>query len=446
MGQAINVVVNHVFNAAFDWVATLPGGPLSGLVEGALVLLRRSLFLSPLGVTATQVGNSLAISVNTGSVAYLREVGTVLEVSGLPSFRRAQSFDNSVQLSLLVANSAGNAGCAGVVVESGVVDGYLASSQIDSLRFGAGAAFTGQVQARVSGGPLVVREAVRGQTGVILDAAVVLADDVEIDGGSGYVTLTGTVDAATVGGQSLTVTALGATTFGAAVGGQNPLAGLLTRGIAPIDIEQGVDSKTVPLHYLPTYNANGQPQVKYGIDVAIGDNPAQMYEFDTGGVAFFAGYNQQYWQNVPLTTTGISEVYSSGNYYDGVLSNTPITIGTGSRTVSTVRPVGITAVLAGGNATNGTVFDFSNPAVPPVEDRFFGDFGASFATMAVTGQDTPLANPLFQLPGNLSSGFLVQLGPIGTDPQLTVGVTDTLRRQFPYAVPAQALVCLLYTS
>jgi hypothetical protein len=60
--------------------------------------------------------------------------------------------------------------------------------------------------------------------------------------------------------------------------------------------------------------------------------------------------------------------------------------------------------------------------------------------LAVNGPYAPLFNPLFQLPGNLSSGFLVQLGPIGIDPQLTVGVTDDLRAQFPYAVPVQALV------
>jgi len=439
IAQAVTTVVNHLFNSAFDWMTTSPANPISDLVAGALVLIRRTLFFVPDGVTASQAGTALTVSVNTGSVAYFRQDGTTIEVSGDPWFLGAQRFDSTTVNTVAVGNP-GNVGCAGLAVTEGLVNADLTTSQIDAIRFGSGAAFSGRVDSTVATGTLTLTDAVRGLKGVRLDAPIVLANDVEIDAGSGDARFTGTVDAATSGKQSLTVTALRATTFEAPVGGQAALAGLLTRGIAPITIEQSVDSKTIPLHYLPEYNTTGQPQVKYGIDVAIGNNPSQMYEFDTGGVAFFAGYNRQFWQGVPLTTTGVAEIYSSSNYYDGVVSNTPITLGSGTQTVSTVRPIQIAAILAGGNANNGTVFDFSNPEVPPVEDRFFGDFGASFATLAVNGLDTPLANPLFQLPGNLSSGFLVQLGPIGIDPQLTVGVTDALRAQFPYAVPVQALI------
>ena len=69
MGAAINTVINHLFNSAFTGLATWPGGPVTELIEGALVLVRRSLFLSPEGVTASQDGNSLTVAVNTGSVA-----------------------------------------------------------------------------------------------------------------------------------------------------------------------------------------------------------------------------------------------------------------------------------------------------------------------------------------------------------------------------------------
>ncbi len=439
IAQAATTVVNHLFNSAFDWLATSPANPLTDLLGGALVLIRRTLFFVPDGVTASQTGTALTVSVNTGSVAYLRRDGTSIEVSGDPWFVGAQRFDAATVSTVAVGNP-GNAGCAGLAVTAGTVNADLTTSQIDAMRFGSGAAFSGQVDATVAAGLLRLTDAVRGLQGVRLDASVVLANDVEVDAGTGDAKFTGTVDAASAGEQSLTVTALRTTTFDAAIGGQAALASLLTRGIAPIAIEQSEDSKTIPLHYLPEYNATGQPLVKYGIDVSIGDNPALMYEFDTGGVAFFAGYNRQYWKDVPLTSTGVAEVYSSSNYYNGVVSNTPITLGTGTQTVSTVQPIQIAAILAGGVANTGTVFDFSNPEVPPVEDRFFGDFGASFDTLAVNGLDTPLANPLFQLPGNLSSGFLVQLGPIGIDPQLTVGVTDALRAQFPYAVPVQAVV------
>ncbi|MBI3689151.1 MAG: hypothetical protein HY239_00200, partial [Mycolicibacterium aromaticivorans] len=334
---------------------------------------------------------------------------------------------------------AGNAGCAGVVVTSGTVNGALSTSGIDALRFGDGAAFSGRVDAVLGGGVLHVRDAVRGLGGVRLDAAVVLDSDVEVDAGDADARFVGTVDAARAGRQSLMVTALTTTTFDAAVGGRAALAALLTQGVAPLSITQSTDTKTIPLHYLPTYNANGQPQVKYGIDVAIGNNPSQMYEFDTGGTAFFAGYNPSFWQNVPLSTTGMSIDYSSGNFFNSVISTTPITLGVGSQTVST-QPIQIGAILTGGNSRTGAVFDFTNPLVPPVENNFFGDFGASFAVLPGTGLSVPMTSPLFQLPGNLSSGFLVQLGPIGTNPQLSMGVTDALRGQFTYAMPVAQLI------
>lgn len=439
IGQAINTVINHLFNSTFDLLSTLPGGPVANLLEGALVLLRRSLFLSPEGVTASQVGNSLTVSVNTGSVAYFRQDGTSLQVSGDPSFRRAKTFETGTGLTVEVANSPGNAGCAGVVLESGIVNGALETSQIDAIRFGPGAAFSGSVQSAVSGGTLVLRDAVRGLTGVVLDAPVVLANDVEVDGGNGDAVFLGIVDAAKAGQQSLTVTALGTTIFQAAVGGRTPLAGLLTRGIAPVDVPQSEDTRTIPLHFLPQFAPNGQAEVKYGIDVALGDNPSQVYEFDTGGDSFWAGYNPSLWNGVSLTPYAVTANYTSGNYYDGVVANTRVTLGQGDQTVSTAQPIGVAAILAGGNIKSGAVFDFTDPLVPPVEDRFFGDFGASFGTLTAAGLNTALTSPLFQLPGNLSSGFLVQLGPIGIDPQLTVGITDALRAQFPYAVPVAAL-------
>ena len=437
---AVSTVVNHVFNSAFSWLAGFPANPISDLVGGALVLIRRALFLVPEGVAVSQTNSSLMVSVNTGSVAYVRQDGSMVQISGDPWFFGAKSFSDATAVTMSVSNP-GNAGCAGLVVASGTVNAdHLVTTGIDSLRFNQGAAVSGTVSATVAGGVLSVRDAVRGLGGVQFNAPVVLVNDVEIDAGTGDAMFAGTVDAADFGEQSLIVTALGATTFGAAVGGQTPLAGLLTRAITPLSITQSADTKTIPLRYLPTYNANGQPQVKYGIDVAIGNNPSQIYEFDTGGTAFYAGYSPSFWQNVPLSTNGIAVTYSSGNFYDAVVSNTVITIGAGSQTVSTGQPIQVGAILNGGNSNTQAVFDFTNPAAPPVESHFFGDFGASFAVAPGTGLPLPMANPLFQLPGNLSSGFLVQLGPIGVTPQLSVGITDALRDQFPYAIPVAQLV------
>ena len=41
---------------------------------------------------------------------------------------------------------------------------------------------------------------------------------------------------------------------------------------------------------------------------------------------------------------------------------------------------------------------------------------------------------MWQLPGNLGNGFLVQLGPIGNANQVTVGPTSALIEQFPFAI------------
>ena len=432
LGQAVSTVVNHLFNSTFDWLSTLPGGPISDLVTGALVLVRRSLFLIPEGVTASQTTNGLAISVNTGSTAYFRQDGTSLQVSGDPRFWGAAKFTVDAGETVAVSNP-GNAGCAGFVFTAGTAPANLATSQIDSIRFEGDAAFTGRVDVAVFGRPLSLRDAVRGLSGVNLDAVVVLENDVEVDAGAGDAIFAGTVDGTKTGKQALTVTALGSTFFVAAVGGTTPLASLLTQGIAPLKVEQTQDSKTIPLHFLPEQSVSppqdASPGVKYGIDVAIGNNASQIYEFDTGGTGFFAGYNQPFWTNVPLTTTPASEVYNSGNYYDGVVSNTVVTLGQGGQTVSTAQPIAIGAILVGGNSKSGATFDFTDPLGPPVEGQFFGDFGASF------GVRNGLTSPLVQLPGNLASGFLVQLGPIGIAPQLTVGVTEGLRAQFPYAIP-----------
>lgn len=431
-------MVNHVFNSAFTALSGLPGGLLNDLVGGVLVLLRRSLFLVPEGVSASQVGNALTVTVNTGSVAYVRQHGDAVQISGDPWFFGARSFSDSTALTVEVSNP-GNAGCAGVVLSAGTVNGALQTVGIDQLRFAPGAAFTQTVTATLADGVLTVRDAVRGLDGVVINAPVVLATDVEIDGGDQNVTVNGTVDAARSGRQSLTVTALGSTTFAAAVGGLTPLAGLLTRGVAPLSIVQSADTKTIPLRYAPEVSDKGKVQVKYGIDVAIGDNPAQLYEFDTGGNAFFAGYNPALWTDVPLTNVAGTVSYTSGNTYNFVVADGTVTLGSGADTVSTGRPIQVGAILTGGNdkKTPPQTFDFTNPDAPPIDGNFFGDFGASFDVFDL-GQPNQslLASPLLQLPGNLSSGFLVQLGPIGTtDPRLTVGITDTLRAQFPYAVP-----------
>lgn len=422
------ITVNRAFNSAFTLLSG--GGPLSDVFTGALVLVRRSLFFIPEGVTASTTTNGLTVNVNSGSVAYFRQNGSGVQVSGDPGFWDATTYTTDH----VAVVGAGNGG-AGVVLTSGTVTGDLTTDQIGAVRFESGSAFTGKVAVTATG-LLTLRDGVRGLAGVTLNApAIVLANNVEIDGGSGDATFAGTVDAARAGRQSLTVTALGTTTFAGDVGGSAALASLLTQGIAPVAITQSNNTKTIALHFLPWVEnpVTGSNEVKYGIDVAVGGNASQVYEFDTGGNGFFAGYNQPFWQGVPISSDPVSILFTSGNQFNAVVATPTVTIGQGDHTVTT-GPINVGAILSGSSPKTGT-FVFTDPAAPPIEGSFFGDFGASLAVLPISGTSYLLANPLLQLPGNLSNGYLVQLGPIGVTPQVTVGLTDDLRAQFPYAVP-----------
>ena len=444
VGQQITVAVNTTFNTLFTQLGGVPANPISGLLEGALVLVRRTVFgLVPTGVSATLNGSALEITVDPGSTAYFRQDGASLQVSGDPVFFRVLNEQQFSASSVQTVTATGT-GHAGLVFTTGDVNASLDTTGIDSVNFGAGAQFDGSVTATLDSGTLVLYNAVRGMTGVTLDAPQIqLATNVDVaadslTGTAPDITFTGTVDAKAAGKQSLTVTALGTTTFEGAVGSQAALGSLLTRGIAPLSIPQSSDSQTIPLYYMPQYSASGVGPVKTGIPVAVGNNAPQFYTFDTGGSAWFAGYSPAFWHGVPPVGPRVSASYGNGNYLDGVAVSTPITIGTGANSLTT-GPIQVGDMTSGGqtNAENpelDQVWDFSNPNAGPLNTRFFGDFGAGFAQKSVPGQQQDMASALFQLPGSLSSGFLVQLGPIGTQGQLTLGAPQALRDQFPYAV------------
>jgi len=442
IGQQITVAVNTAFNTLFNQLGGFPGNPISGLLEGALVLIRRTVFgWVPTGVTATVSGSTLVINVGSGSVAYFRQDGTNLQVSGDPVFfhlLNRQQFDApSVQMVQATNTSSGH---AGLVFTTGDVAASLETTGIDSLNFGADALFDDSVTATLGSGTLVLYNAVRGKAGVTLDApAIRLATDVSVEASNDpgdpafipNVTFTGTVDATTAGAQSLTVTALGITTFEGAVGSRTPLGSLLTQGITPLDIPQiAGTSQTIPLSYAPLYSATGIAKVAHGILVAIGNNAPQFYTFDAGGTGFTAGYNQTLWNGVPLIGPPESTSFESGGIFKGPGVTTPISIGVGPNSITT-RPI---QVLAGVSNTQGTQpLDFTSPYIGAFNTRFFGDFGVSFANNN-NNSAAPLSSAMWQLPGNLGNGFLVQLGPMGNTNQVTVGPTPALIEQFPFAI------------
>lgn len=441
VGQQISEAVNTTFNALFTQLGGAPANPISGLLEGALVLVRRTVFgLVPTGVSATLNGSALEITVDPGSTAYFRQDGASLQVSGDPVFFRVLNEQQFSASSVQTVTATGT-GHAGLVFTTGDVNASLDTTGIDSVNFGAGAQFGDSVTATLDSGTLVLYNAVRGMTGVTLDAPQIqLATNVDVEAssltGTGPdVRFTGTVDAKAAGKQSLTVTALGTTTFEGAVGSQAALGSLLTRGIAPLSIPQSSDSQTIPLYYMPQYSPSGLGPVKTGIPVAVGNNAPRFYTFDTGGTSFIAGYSTNGWQGVgpPVGPGPIGVSYNNGNFLDGVALTTPITIGAGANSVTT-NPIQLGAMTSGGNSKLKQTYDFSNPDAGPLNGRFFGDFGGNFNQLVVPGQSQQMASALFQLPGNLSTGFLVHLGPIGTPGELTVGATPALVEQFPYAI------------
>ena len=102
IGQEITVAVNTTFNTLFTELGRFPANPISGLLEGALVLVRRTVFgLVPTGVTAALNGSTLAITVDPGSTAYFRRDGSSLQVSGDPVFFRLL---NEQQFSTIVGS------------------------------------------------------------------------------------------------------------------------------------------------------------------------------------------------------------------------------------------------------------------------------------------------------------------------------------------------------
>ncbi len=433
----------------------------AGRVTTAFEPLERRALLA---VSPAVVGSDLVITVDSSDrleTAYLRQAAGRIEVASNPRFDSAFSVSGTSIAGVVVS---GAAGMQGLIVASGSIAATLTVTGVERVEFGTGASFTGDVGVRAPSATLAVTNVATGggridleaarvdlagtfraAGGVRVDGPAVLVGDVSITAAAGGVTFTATVDGRRPGRQSLSVTSPATTTFTAAVGSAVPLRSLATRAIEPLSVPQSAVSRSIPLHYLPYTTPGGLVEDKYGIEVAIGGGPVRMYEFDSGGTGLMAGYDPAFWPGVDPSGPPVGANYTSGNFYDAVAVDAVVTLGSGSGAVSTAVPVQIGAILAGGNVNTGAVFDFLGPT-PPVEGSFYGDFGASFGINKGTDPGVAVTSVLFQLPGNLSSGFVVELGPVGGPGRLTVGLTPELRAQFPYAVTLADIEGLLYPT
>jgi hypothetical protein len=192
------------------------------------------------------------------------------------------------------------------------------------------------------------------------------------------------------------------------------------------------ESVAVPLHVVPLSNGGS----KIGIEVSLGGGPKRLYEFDTGASGFYAAGNDAWWPSYePLPAGPITQQYASGVTYVADKVRTKVAIPSDHGDVEAELDVArITDGYGGplGPQTDSIWNEDVAQGKPPLYGAFFGDFGGDLRFK------DGLASLLPQLPGNLSSGFIVELGCNGrSGPRLILGLTDASRARFRTRVAMQ---------
>lgn len=193
----------------------------------------------------------------------------------------------------------------------------------------------------------------------------------------------------------------------------------------------------------------GEQFYKYGIYASLGGSSTpQLYEFDTGAGGFYAvystnpAYDSSGWgTNTTFVSTNGNISYVSSNDYVGDVVGTSVSL----YSADGAHGYQATPLIATGNAgsTNvvvGQVLSISNSKTgsvswpgtnaPPVEGRFYGDFGA-----ALTSASNGIMNVLAQLnySNGVIPGFVISLGTNGsTNPTLQIGITSNQLSQYTY--------------
>lgn len=191
-------------------------------------------------------------------------------------------------------------------------------------------------------------------------------------------------------------------------------------------------SVTVPLKIVPL-DGGGK---KIGIEIGLGGGPKRLYELDTGASGFYAAGNDAWWPTwEPLPDDPIKQHYASGVTYVADKVRTKIAIPSDHGDVEAELDVGrITDGYGGklGPKDDSTWNRDVAQGKAPLYGAFFGDFGGDLRFK------DGLASLLPQLPGNLSSGFIVELGcDRASGPRLILGLTDANRARFRTRVAMQ---------
>ncbi|MFO1324478.1 MAG: IPTL-CTERM sorting domain-containing protein [Burkholderiales bacterium] len=194
---------------------------------------------------------------------------------------------------------------------------------------------------------------------------------------------------------------------------------------------QTPESVTIPLQVVNVPSVG----TKVGIRVGLGGGPPKLYTFDTGSSGMYAAYNPAWWPSfTPLGGLPISQSYGSNLALTADAVSTVITIPTDHGELSITADVG-QIVSAGGNADGEAWMANVAAGIPPLYGMFYGDFGSG-----LTKPPKGLFAVLPQLPGNLSSGFAVQLGCSGGGPEskVVVGLTPAIRARVTSWVKMEA--------
>lgn len=224
-----------------------------------------------------------------------------------------------------------------------------------------------------------------------------------------------------------------------------------TPGYYPAPIPPSPQTATIPLAFVNA-GTDTSPTYKLGIWVGLGGGAPKLYEFDTGGVGFFAAQNttaSSWWPAAGYTVVDpgqtFTATYSSGITYTAQLVTTQVAIYGSSNPASLVASVnthvGQITDATTRNGTPGKALDWpayqANPDNPPVWGNFYGDFGANLSPYQNPGPPAVTLNTILpQLPGNLSSGFIVSTGGYANpNPTLQLGLTAADRASFPIQLP-----------
>ena len=191
-------------------------------------------------------------------------------------------------------------------------------------------------------------------------------------------------------------------------------------------------SVTVPLRVV---HVHGEER-KIGIEVRLGGGPPRLYELDTGGSGFYAASDADTWPTFePLPGPPIVEHYGSGVEFHAQRVATTVTIPSDQGDVAAdVHVARIVEAFGGplGPRADGTWQRDVDSGTGPLYGHFFGNFGGDLRSK------NGLASVLPQLPGNLSSGFVVELGcERSGGPRLVIGLTDEIRARFASRVAMQ---------